>query len=331
MPLEPTLGKRSTTYNQKQCNGCKRELYSREFLISKSPLDYDGTTSLCRHCIDVILKRGEYKWELVDHICQAIDIPFVPRKWEEFLLNNDSDPFGRYADFFAGAEYYEFSWYDYQEEYARLKKEGLLEYELPLISDARRNALKQKWGFNYDDEALSYLENLYDGMLATQNINGATQGDQVIKFCKISYEIDECIRRGEAFDKLLSSYEKLSKLGEFTPKNVKNLNDFDSIGELVKWFEKKGWKNKFYDNVSRDVVDETMKNIEAFNQRLYVNETGIGDEITRRIEALKSLHTTLQSTESYYGTDADYDLDNYDNDGYESLLKDWDEEFDAEV
>ena len=66
------------------------------------------------------------------------------------------------------------------------------------------------------------------------------------------------------------------------------MNDIDSIGELIKWLEKRDYKCKFFDNVSRDIVDETMKNIESYNQRLYTNENGIGEEITRRIEALKS-------------------------------------------
>ena len=62
-------------------------------------------------------------------------------------------------------------------------------------------------------------------------------------------------------DKLIGSYEKLVKIAEFTPKNTKNAGDFDSVGELVKWLEKGGWKNKFYDGATRDVVDETMKKI----------------------------------------------------------------------
>jgi hypothetical protein len=40
--------------------------------------------------------------------------------------------------------------------------------------------------------------------------------------------------------------------------------------------------------VPRDVVDETIANIQAFNQRLYTNESGIGEEITRRLENLKT-------------------------------------------
>jgi hypothetical protein len=115
---------------------------------------------------------------------------------------------------------------------------------------------------------------------------------------------------------MLASYDKLVKVAEFTPKNVKNASDFDSVGELVKWLEKGGWKNKFYDGVTRDIVDETVKNIQNWSQRLYTNESGIGEEITKRIEALK----TAALKENYYDSDQSYNLDEYDNDGYNQLL-----------
>ena len=189
--------------------------------------------------------------------------------------------------------------------------------------------LKEKWGPNYDYDALMYLENLYNGLLMTQNVNGALQGDQALKICKISFELDERIREGSDFDKMLTAYDKLVKTAEFTPKNVKSASDFDSVGELFRWLEKRGWKNKYYDGVSKDVVDETIMNIQNYNQRLYTNESGIGDEITRRIEALKTAKE-LETGNSYYGTDeTEYDLDNYDNDGFEGLFED--EEFIAEV
>jgi hypothetical protein len=163
-----------------------------------------------------------------------------------------------------------------------------------------------------------YLENLFNGLTTTQNVNGALQTDQALKICKISLEIDSRIREGSDYDKLLTSYDKLVKIAEFTPKNVKNINDFDSFGEVIKWCEKRGWHNKFYDDVTRDVVDETLKNYQNFVQRLYTNESGIGDEITRRIEALKH----VDATENIYGVGIEYDdnIDLYEHEGYEKLL-----------
>ena len=88
------------------------------------------------------------------------------------------------------------------------------------------------------------------------------------------------------FDKFLSSYDKLVKTGEFTPKNAKNASNFDSFAELAYWLEKRGKQNRFYDGTTRDVIDEAIKNIENYNQRLYINEGGIGDEITKRLQIL---------------------------------------------
>jgi hypothetical protein len=149
--------------------------------------------------------------------------------------------------------------------------------------------------------------------------------DQAQKICKMSYEIDRRIEEGTDFDKLLASYDKLVKAAEFTPKNVKNINDFDTFGEAAKWMEKNGWRNRFYDNVTRDIVDETLKNFQGFVQRLYTNESSISEEVNRRIEQLKT--TAALEQESYYGTDKDYDLDQFERDGYEVVFEGESDEF----
>ena len=90
------------------------------------------------------------------------------------------------------------------------------------------------------------------------------------------------------------------------------------MGELCRWLEKKGFENQFYDGETRDVVDETIKNIQSWNQRLYTNESGIGDEITERIRALK----TAAELESYYDLQQDVDYDDYENEGFNQLMSD---------
>jgi hypothetical protein len=52
-----------------------------------------------------------------------------------------------------------------------------LEDELPLIGEAKMKELLDKWGPNYDKEELDYLEDLYNGLLATQNVSGKLQMD----------------------------------------------------------------------------------------------------------------------------------------------------------
>jgi hypothetical protein len=146
--------------------------------------------------------------------------------------------------------------------------------------------------------------------------------------CKISIAIDSKIRSGEDFDKLLKSYKEIVILGGFTPKNLKNVSDFESVGELAKWLESRGWVNQYYDGVSKDIVDETMKNIQSANQRLYINESSIGEEITSRIESLKH----IEEQEKYYQTDTtnSVDLDKYENEGYTKLMEE-EEDFQVDL
>lgn len=324
-PLLPSF--EDDTQSSKVCTKCGRYRSAGHFPFTRSTFFADGRIPICDDCIKKYLIESNFEWAAVDKLCQMADIPFVPTEFERLHEMNGDDVFPRYALIFQDKEYESFGWDDYFKEFKRLRDTDQIEQELPELREEYYKKLRKRWGGNYDEEALDYLENLLNGLLATQNVNGDLQMDQAKKVCKISYEIDCRIRDGSDFDKILTAYDKLVKTAEFTPKNVKNLNDFDTIGELVKWMEKRGWKNQYYDGVAKDVVDETIQNIQVFNRRLYVNESGIGEEISRRLEALKD--TDLQE-KSTYNTQTSYDIDEFENDGYEKLIGDADE-FDAEL
>ena len=320
MGLQPNIIK-DAPFVVKKCNTCGGSYGPESFVKTKSFFYSDGYLPMCADCIEEILEGNNFNWKIVDKLCQYADIPFVPREFERLHKMNGNKVFPIYAELFLSKEYEGLDWETYFLEFKELEKAGIISEELPILKEKRRKELKDKWGYNYDDEELNYLENLYEGLIATQNVSGALQNDQALKICKISLNLDSKIREGEDFDKMMSSYDKLVKTAEFTPKNVKNASDFESMGELVHWLEEKGFKNKFYDNVTRDIVDETIKNIQSYNQRLYTNESNIGDEITRRIEALK----TAKDLENYYTTEQEYDLEEFENEGYEELFKE--EEF----
>lgn len=320
MSFKPKIPPRQFSFYQKKCTCCGTTRGPEEFAHSNSLFYPDGTYPICNECIEKLLRDNEYNWEMVDKICQLGDIPFVPKEWERLRDINGAATFPIYANVFSGSTYENIGWSDYYVQFKELKEKGIIQDELPVISEEKLSKLQNKWGANYTVEELYYLEDLYTGILSTQNVSGALQTKQAQQICMISLELESRIREGADFDKLLSSYDKLVKVAEFTPKNVKNASDFDSVGELFHWLEKRGWKNQYFDNVTRDVLDEMMSNFENFNQRLYTNESGIGEEISRRVEQLKSANAMEQ--ESFYGTDKVYDLDNYDNDGYDQLMKD---------
>lgn len=322
MGLAPKI-ERKRSFLLKKCSLCGQSFGPENFAPTKSVFYPDGALPICNDCLEGYLEDTGYSWDAIDKICQYTDIPFIPSEWEKIHSINPNGTFGKYAEVFLSEEYEGLGWDDYFKEFQKLKEEGTIEQKLPLLGDEQRKQLKNRWGANYDDGALYYLENLYKGLMATQNVSGALQVDQALKLCKMSYEIDNRIRGGEDFDKILASYDKLVRIADFTPKNAKNANDFDSVGELFRWLEKRGWKNKYYDGATRDVVDETIKNIQAWNQRLYTEESGVGDEITRRIEALK---TAKELEDNYFITDENTqdELDKYQNDGFDQLFSDED-------
>ena len=324
MGLQPNI-QRKNKFFLRECSRCGSSFSEEGFAPTKSLFYPDGVIPTCNDCIDKMIDQHGGDWQFIDKLCQMADIPFVPKEWENIAEMNPSGAFYKYAQIFLQSEYDGIVWADYFDLYRTLRDAGKLEDELPGLSDEKRARLKKTWGGTYDDEALEYLDSLYQGLLSTQNINGKLQMDQAQKICKMSYEIDRRIEEGADFDKMLSSYDKLVKAAEFTPKNVKNINDFDTFGEAAKWMEKNGWRNRFYDNVTRDVVDETMKNFQSFVQRLYTNESSIGDEVTRRLEALKT--TAELERDSYYGTDKEYDLDQFERDGYEVVFEGENDDF----
>lgn len=324
--MEPKI-KVDLAFTERECRRCHKNGDSAQFCRTSSPFFSLGYSDICADCFDDYFSQDDYSWERIDKACQYLDVPFIPKKFEELHESFGKDGFRMYCEFFQQAGYDELGWGDYFKEFKRLKEAGYIQDELPVLQDAHRRELQEKWGFNYDDEALFYLDSLYNGLLTTQNVNGSLQVDQAEKLCKISHELNMRIQSGATdIDKLIGSYEKLVKIADFTPKNVKNASDFDSIGELIKWCEKKGFVNTYYDNVTRDIVDETMKNIQAYNRRLYTNESGVAEQIQERIKSLEA----AEKLDSYYDIEQSFDTDEYENAGYVELFED-DDDFNVEI
>lgn len=323
MAITPKINQ-NKSFLLKTCTCCGGAYGAEFYCKTKSLFFPDGYLPLCNKCVENILLENEYNWKIVDKFCQYADIPFVPAQFEKIKDMNQTNVFSTYADLFFEEEYENLDWQTYFYEFKKLKEQKVIEDELPGLRDEKYKKLVEKWG-PYEFSELNYLEQLLNGLLTTQNINGALQFDQALKVCKISLELDSRIREGADFDKMLTAYDKLVKTAEFTPKNTKNASDFDSVGELMKWMEKRGHITRFYDNATRDIVDETIKNIQAWNQRLYTNDSSIADEINNRIEALKN----IQRVENFYDTQQEFDVDEYENEGFEKLIMN--EEFEADI
>lgn len=252
---------------------------------------YDGVLPICRACLADQIEEAEQTdgstWNVVDKICQWADIPFIPEEWEKIYVGNRREAFGTYASVFRSENYSKLNWKQYNDVYKVLQEENRMEDAMPEIAESARRKLQAKWGSHYDEEELEYLEHLHEGLINSQNIVGALNEDQALKLCKLSLIIENKIRGGQDVSKDLKAYDDLSKLANLTVKAVKDANDFSSVGEIFSYLEKRGWKNQYYDNVTRDEIDFSIKDIKSWLRYLYVNETGVSEEIEQRIQNLK--------------------------------------------
>ena len=272
----------------KICTKCKDEKTTAHFIAVNSLL-HSGSLPICRECLAKMISSAPEKecWNVIDKICQWADVPFLPGEWEKLYQANGKDTLGVYIAIFRTEQYKTLDWMTYNNVYLQLLEEGRVDDAIPELREKRLQDWRRKWGMGYDEEQLEYLENLHLGLINSQNVVGALNEDQALKLCKISLIIEEKIRGGVDFTKDLKAYDELAKLSNLTPKNVKDANEFDSFGEVYAYLEKTGWQNKYYDGAVRDEVDNTEKNIKNWIRYLYINETGIAEEIEQRINNLK--------------------------------------------
>lgn len=295
------------------CQYCNENKPVASFLKAKSPFFPCGTTDICIECLEDFIAKENGNLNYVDKLMRWLDVPFYVDKWVKLYKLNGALALRTYVDQVYEQNYPMVDWSEVNEEYKMLQEKGLLGDELEEIRREKLEILFNKWGEEYSEKEILYLEDLYQGILQTQNVNGKLQTDDAVKLCKISLIIDRKIRDGEDFEKQLKSYDTLRKSADFTPKNIKNACDFDSIGELFAYCEKKGWENAFYDNTPRDTVDLVMKDIQSWLRNLYKNETGIAEDVERRIEALKiadAMEDSIMAIE-------DDGLDDFDAEGYD--------------
>lgn len=304
------------------------KFHDNSFLPMKNKIAGINYYPVCYKCLGEELKREmqyRHKWDVIDSLCQLLDIKFDLEIWERLERAYGDETYIEYCNLMTSDNYETISWKEVNDEYKKMQDKKQLVELIPEARAMKLEKLREKWGMNYDEESVVYLENLYVGILNSQNVNGDLQVDNAKKLCKIALLIDERLRAGEDFDKLLTSYDKLTKIADFTPRNAKNVNDFDSVGELMAWLEKRGWSPIYYTGKDNDIVDKTITNMQAYTRNLYINESGIEEEIERKIEALKHMHDL-----EYSQTEVNVDYDVYEKEAKDMALDFEDEEFEED-
>ena len=129
------------------------------------------------------------------------------------------------------------------------------------LTDEDRTYLRLKWGKTYKPEEWIRLEQLYNEMMDSYDIQSAGHIDTLKLICKTSLKANQLIDIGdiEGFQKMSKVYDSLMKSGKFTAaQNKAESGEFvDSISELVEICEKQGFIPRYHIDTPNDKVDET--------------------------------------------------------------------------
>lgn len=158
------------------------------------------------------------------------------------------------------------------------------------LTDDDKRYLRLKWGKAYKPEEWVRLEQLYEEMQNSYDIQGAGHEDILKLVCKTSLKANQLLDIGDVdgAQKMVKMYDGLMKSGKFTAAQNKADNGefLDSISELVVICEKQGFIERYYTDGPKDRVDETIQDLKEYTHSLVVEEMNLGNLIENAVKQM---------------------------------------------
>lgn len=219
------------------------------------------------------MKDGGYDIQDIEMAIQRADyaIPTEELKEPEFIMPVQGEP----EDNSAG--------YVYQFEPVEDIDLGLTDEDITY--------LRLKWGKTYKQEEWVQLEQLYNEMMDSYDIQTAGHIDTLKLICKTSLKANQLIDLGdiEGYQKIAKVYDSLMKSGKFTAaQNKAEQGEYvDSISEFVALCEKDGFIPRYYVDGPQDKVDRVIEDMKFYTRTLVTEEMGLGNLIENAVKRLE--------------------------------------------
>jgi len=219
----------------------------------------------------------------VDRLCRWLDVPFDLNKWTQLYSIHKDHTLTAYFNTLLDDHYQALQWADENERWRLAREEGTIDDKIEALSEAKMRKLKRIWSTNYSNEELLFLEDYYNQILATQNVSTPILQHYARDLCEIELRIKKGLRNGDDIKKDMDARDNIIKIAHFEANNAKNAADFESVGELMVYYGKKGWHPKWHSE-PKDDVDFCMQNIQNYLKRLVINEGNFSEQVEDRRE-----------------------------------------------
>lgn len=257
----------------RKCPGCG---INKELVPSNNPL----VESTCLECITKSLDYS--KTEHGDFFCRTYNFEFKPELWIKMAKEFKNRTFMEYALFMTKDETYEGknldTWQTLDEEWRLVQTHEELISKIEPIKEGYMQRNHIKWGSNYTFQELITLDSLFVNTLKANNVSSPMQKDAIKKACKMSIALDRAITNGDSkeindLSKAYQNFVKTAKIDDLIEAASQDV--ISNVSQLVQYIEDNGYQFKFYDQVDRDIVDSSLKDMQQFTKRLVLDSTGL--------------------------------------------------------
>ena len=300
----------------RRCMKCRQEKPIHNFQYTPSNFFPNHRSLICTSCLETSIKQdnlGE-----VDRLCRYLDVPFDLDKWTQLYKIHKDHTLTAYFNTLLDDHYQSLQWVEENERWRIARAEGTIDEEIAALSEAKIRKLKRVWSPAYTNDELLFLEDYYNQILATQNVSTPILQSRARNLCELTLRVNKGIRDGADVKKDMDSIDNIIKSCNFSASNAKNAADFESVGELMVYYGKKGWHPKWHTEPN-DSIDFMMQNIQNYLKRLVVNEGNFAEQVEDRRERYNVTERLEEIENEAVDFDENADLDFEDE---EALMSD---------
>ena len=263
----------------RKCLKCRQDLPVEKFQYTPSNF-FPGHRSLfCTNCLQIMVKQdnlGE-----VDRLMRWLDLPFDLNKWTQLYAQHKERTLSAYFNLLYDDHYSALQWQDENERWRLAREEGTIDEEIETLTESKLKKLKKVWSAAYKPEQLLWLDNFYNQIVATQNVSTPILQEKARDFCELQLHIKEGLRGGVDVSKMMKQADDIVKTYHFEASNAKSAADFESVGELMVYYGKKGWHPNWHTE-PQDSIDFMMENIQNYLKRLVMNEGNFAEQVEEK-------------------------------------------------
>lgn len=192
------------------------------------------------------------------------------------------------------------------------------------LTEEDRTYLRLKWGKAYRPEEWIILEQLYEEMMGSYDIQAAGDINTLKIACKCSLKANQLLDLGDidGAQKATKMYDSLMKSGKWTASSNKDQETdiVDSVGELVLICERDGFIPKYYTAGPQDHVDRTIEDLQKYTYDLIEGETNIQELIESAVKQIQVEQEQIAEAAANGEDDADFEDQLFDYDNSQKII-----------